>query len=130
MFLLDTNAVIALMKGNPGMHERARSHHPRDVALSSIVMHEFYYGAYRGRRVESNLARVDDLLLEMLPFDGEDARRAGEIRATLAAADTPIGPYDVLIAGQALSRRLVLVTRNRGEFERVDGLRIEDWEST
>ena len=56
-------------------------------------------------------------------------RQAGEIRAVLAAAGTPIGPYDVPIAGQAAARRLVLVTRNVGEFSRVSGLRIENWQS-
>ena len=63
---------------------------------------------------------------EVLDFDREDARQAGELRARLAAAGTPIG--DVLIAGQALARGLTLVTHNTGEFQRVPGLRIEDWE--
>jgi tRNA(fMet)-specific endonuclease VapC len=65
----------------------------------------------------------------VIEFDQEDARQAGEIRATLAAAGTPIGPYDVLIAGQARARSLVLVTRNTGEFSRVGGLHVEDWET-
>jgi tRNA(fMet)-specific endonuclease VapC len=64
----------------------------------------------------------------VLEFDGEDARRAGEVRAFLAAKGTPIGPYDVLIAGQALARDMILVTRNTDEFRRVKGLRVEDWE--
>ena len=65
---------------------------------------------------------------EILPFDAEDARHAGEVRAALERAGTPIGGYDVLIAGQALARDLILVTHNMREFERVAGLRIEDWE--
>jgi tRNA(fMet)-specific endonuclease VapC len=65
----------------------------------------------------------------VLEFDQEDARQAGEIRAALAAAGTPIGPYDVLIAGQARARSLVLVTHNTGEFSRVSGLNIEDWQT-
>lgn len=64
----------------------------------------------------------------MIEFDGEDARQAGEIRAALAATGMPIGPYDVLIAGQARARDLILVTRNVGEFSRVSGLRVEDWQ--
>ena len=64
----------------------------------------------------------------MLEFDEDDARCAGEIRDLLRRAGTPIGPYDTLIAGQALARDLTLVTHNTREFSRVSGLRLEDWE--
>ncbi len=64
----------------------------------------------------------------MVEFDREDSRQACAIRAMLAAAGTPIGPYDILIAGQARTRDLILITHNTSEFARVDGLRIEDWE--
>ena len=63
----------------------------------------------------------------MIEFDKEDARQAGKIRALLASKGTPIGPYDVLIAGQAMARNMVLVTRNTDEFARMPGLRVEDW---
>ena len=128
MFLLDTNAVIAALKGHAGMLSRIRAQAPQDVAISSIVAHELYYGAFRSTRLHENLARVDALQFRTLEFDREDARSAGEIRAKLASAGSPIGPYDVLIAGQALSRSLILVTRNGREFSRIGGLRIEDWE--
>jgi tRNA(fMet)-specific endonuclease VapC len=71
---------------------------------------------------------VESLQFEVVPFDKEDARQAGEIRATLEVLGTPIGPYDVLIAGQACARGLVLVSRNLREFQRVDGLTVENWE--
>ena len=127
-FLLDSNAVIALMKGHSGFLTRLRQHQPRDFGISAIVAHELFYGAYRGQRTAENLARVDALQFEVLDFDREDARQAGELRARLAAAGTPIGAYDVLIAGQALARALTLVTHNIGEFQRVPELRVEDWE--
>lgn len=127
-FLLDSNAVIALMKGHSGFLTRLRQHQPQDFAISAIVAHELFYGAYKGQRTAENLARVDALRFEVLDFDREDARQAGELRARLAAAGTPIGSYDVLIAGQALARALTLVTHNTREFQRVPGLRIEDWE--
>lgn len=63
----------------------------------------------------------------ILDFDQNDAFVAGEIRAALAAKGTPIGPYDVLIAGQAKARGLTLVTNNVGEFNRVENLQVEDW---
>jgi tRNA(fMet)-specific endonuclease VapC len=126
-FLLDSNAVIALLKGQPGFLARLRQHQPEDFGIPTIVAHELFYGAYKGQRTPETLERIDALAFEVLEFDREDARVAGELRATLARAGTPIGPYDVLIAGQALARSLVLITHNCGEFQRVADLRIEDW---
>ena len=128
-YLLDTNAVIALMKGHTGFLTRLRQHKPRNFAMPSIVAHELYFGAYTSRHAADNLRRVEALQFEILDFDPEDARRAGEVRAQLASAGTPIGTYDVLIAGQALARSLTLVTHNMREFQRVSGLSVEDWES-
>jgi tRNA(fMet)-specific endonuclease VapC len=70
---------------------------------------------------------VDGLRFPVVEFDHDDARHAGEIRAQLASKGTPIGPYDVLIAGQARARKLTLVTHNSAEFVRVPGLKVEDW---
>lgn len=127
-FLLDSNAVIALMKGHSGFLTRLRRHRPLDFGIPAIVAHELFYGAYKSQKTADNLARVDALRFEVLEFDREDARQAGELRARLAAAGTPIGPYDVLIAGQAMARSLTLVTHNTREFQRVPGLFVEDWE--
>ncbi|MGR3910851.1 type II toxin-antitoxin system VapC family toxin [Burkholderia sp. SR8] len=126
-FLLDTNAVIAILKGEPAMLIRLRSHRPADFGIPAIVAHELYYGAYKSQRMAANLARVAGLQFEVVSFDAEDAQHAGEIRAQLTAVGTLIGPYDALIAGQARARRLVLVTRNAREFARVPELQIEDW---
>jgi tRNA(fMet)-specific endonuclease VapC len=128
-FLLDTNAVIDLLRGNERLRARVRQHMPDDFAIPAVAAHELFYGAYRSQRRTENLARLESLRLLVLEFDKEDARQAGEIRAMLAAAGTPIGPYDVLIAGQARARGLVLVTHNTGEFQRVSGLQVEDWQS-
>lgn len=126
-YLLDSNAVIALLKGQSEFVAKLKRRRPQDFAISSIVAHELYYGAFRGQRVAENLARVEALRFPVLEFDAEDARQAGAIRASLMAAGTPIGPYDLLIAGQALARSLVLVTHNTREFARVPGLKVEDW---
>jgi len=128
-FLLDTNAVIGLLGGNAGILASVRRHSPQDFGIPAVAAHELYYGAYRSAKQVQNLALLDGLRLEVLGFDKEDAQAAGKVRAMLAASGTPIGPYDVLIAGQALARGLVLVTHNVGEFSRVAGLQIEDWES-
>jgi tRNA(fMet)-specific endonuclease VapC len=128
-YLLDANAVIALLNdASSPPARRARQEEPGDVAISAIVAHELFYGAFKSRRATQNVALVDALQFAVLEFDGEDARQAGEVRAFLAAKGTPIGPYDVLIAGQALARDMILVTHNKDEFGRVPGLRIEDWQ--
>jgi tRNA(fMet)-specific endonuclease VapC len=130
IYLLDTNAVIALLNDRDSrISKRARSHKPADVGISAIVAHELYYGAFKSRRAEANVSLLDELNFEVVEFDKEDARQSGEIRAALAILGTPIGPYDVLIAGQAKSRDFVLVSRNTNELGRVAGLRVEDWES-
>ena len=128
-YLLDANAVIALLNDKSSKTaQRARRERVGDVAVSAIVAHEVFYGAFKSRRAAQNLALIDALQFVVLEFDKEDARQAGEVRALLASKGTPIGPYDVLIAGQAVARDMILVTHNTQEFGRVMGLQIEDWQ--
>ncbi len=127
-YVLDTNAVIALMKGDQRFIAKLKQHAPTDICMTSITLHELYYGACKSQRRADNLARIEALRLEVLPLDEQDAISAGEVRAILAAAGTPIGPLDALIAGAALARDLTLVTHNTGEFERVSDLRLADWQ--
>lgn len=127
---LDTNAIIALVtRRSDNLMRRVEAAERGSLAVSSVVAHELYYGAYRSRKVAFNLETLRLLFadIEILELDREDARVAGEIRATLARLGTPIGPYDVLIAGQARARGLTLVTNNTDEFARVADLRIDDW---
>lgn len=129
-YLLDTNAVIALIAGrSDALLARVEAADPGSIAVSAVVAHELWYGAYRSQKVAFNLETLRLLFadLPILDLDREDARLAGEIRAHLARQGTPIGPYDVLIAGQAKARGLTLVTNNTGEFGRVEGLQVEDW---
>ena len=130
-YLLDANAIIALLNDTTSpIARRVRRHPPRDFGVSAVVIHELYYGAFKSQRVEQNVARVDALQFPGLEFDEDDARQAGQIRAHLASKGTPIGPYDVLIAGQAMARELTLVTHNTSEFQRVPGLKVEDWKGS
>ena len=129
-YLLDTNVVISLIgKKSEVLQERFLSRQTGSVAISVIVMHELYYGAYKSQRVEYNL-ETTRLFLQNVPvleMDQRDAVTASEIRASLALSGKPIGPYDLLLAGQAKARDLTMVTNNIREFERVPGLRVEDW---
>jgi tRNA(fMet)-specific endonuclease VapC len=126
-FLLDTNMVIAwLVRADLRVAQRLAEQRA-DVALSAVVSHELYFGAFNSDRVEENMARLQTIGIPILPFEDGDAREAGRIRAMLKRRGTPIGPYDLLIAGQALARGLTVVTANSSEFARVDGLRHENW---
>ncbi len=130
-YLLDANAIIALLNDTTSpIARRVRRHAPREFGVSAIVIHELYYGAFKSQRVEQNVGRVDALQFSVLEFDEEDARQAGQIRAYLASTGTPIGPYDVLIAGQAKARELTLITHNTTEFQRVPDLKVEDWKES
>jgi tRNA(fMet)-specific endonuclease VapC len=127
-YLLDTNIVIALLNdADSKLAKRARRERATDIALSAIVSHELFYGAFKSGRPTLNVSLIDALQFPVLEFDKEDARQAGAVRAFLASRGTPIGPYDVLIAGQALARNMVLITCNMNEFGLVPGLRAEDW---
>lgn len=128
-YLLDTNAVIALLGDHPLVRQRVRRVSQADIVLSALVMHELYFGAYKGVRTIETLRNYGQLRFAVLPFTLADAQRAAEVRADLQRRGTPIGPYDVLIAGQALAADLTLVTRNTREFLRVSDLRVENWEA-
>jgi tRNA(fMet)-specific endonuclease VapC len=127
-FLLDTNAVIALMKANPRFIANIKKHPPSAIKVCSITLHELYFGACKSQRRAENLERIARLNLEVLTFDEQDAFSAGEARAVLSAKGMPIGPLDVLIAGVALARKLILITNNTSEFQRVPGLKVRDWQ--
>ena len=127
-YLLDSNACIALLNStSPSLRTRIRRHRPSEIGLSAIVACELYYWAFKSRRMDRNIELLDRLAFEVVPFDASDARVAGAIRSELEAAGRPIGPYDLLIAGQARARGLTLVTANSDEFLRVTDLECEDW---
>ncbi len=132
-YLLDTNVVIALLTNRPAaVRERLRrlSVPGLQLATSTIVLFELWYGVARSRQVKENTERLRGFMLGnvgILPFEEDDAAIAGDLRAELERGGTPIGPYDLLIAAQALRSGATLVTANIAEFRRVPGLVWEDW---
>ena len=131
IYLLDTNTCIQYLNGrNSLVVNKLKSQKPNDIVLCDIVKLELYYGAYKSARKDKNLQVLNEFFQEFhsLSFDDQAAKKAGEIRAKLAALGTPIGPYDLQIAAIALVYSLILVTHNIDEFSRVEGLSYEDWE--
>ncbi|SDR56694.1 tRNA(fMet)-specific endonuclease VapC [Rhizobiales bacterium GAS191] len=133
MICLDTNVVIGAINGrNPIIRTRLSEHIGSRVPLvvPVIALYEMRYGNAKSDRREASEQLLDEFLasgIGIVPFEQEDARHAGDIRAHLESRGTPIGHYDYLIAAQARSRRATLVTANRREFERVPGLIVTDW---
>ncbi|WP_217429752.1 type II toxin-antitoxin system VapC family toxin [Sphingomonas bacterium] len=126
-YLLDTNIVIAVLNRRSDITIARLAARRADVAMSAIVAFELSYGAYNSAKPIENLRRMYSIDLPILELTTADGVQAGCIRAALRAAGTPIGHYDVLIAGQALARDMTVVTNNTGEFARVAGLKLEDW---
>ena len=129
-YLLDTNLCIrALRDRSPTLRDRF-NREADGLSISTIVLTELLHGAAKSARPDANRREVENFAarLEILPYDAAAAHHAADIRATLERRGQTIGGYDVLIAGHARSLGLIVVTGNRGEFDRVDGLRCEDWD--
>ncbi len=128
-YMLDTNICIYIVKNRPPEVRNIFNERAEHICLSSITVAELLYGAEKSRRRDHNLAVVENFAahLDILPFDEQAAGHYGDIRADLERKGTPIGPYDLMIAGHARSEGQVLVTNNTREFDRVGGLRIENW---
>jgi tRNA(fMet)-specific endonuclease VapC len=130
---LDTKLAIALLNGQKAVRKRfdAARAAGSSLGLSMIVYHELMVGAAHSERRRENEEKIALFIaaggLAVLPFDEADAREAAEIRAHLRRRATPIGPYDVLIAGQARRSGASLVTANNREFARVPSLIVTDW---
>ncbi len=132
MILLDTNVCIAVINGRPAsVLQRLRRADPRRTLsrISTLSVFELRYGVAKSARTAKNAEALETFLrsVAILSFDEEDARFAGNIRAELEQTGKPIGPYDYLIAAQAIRHDLTLITANEKEFSRVPGLRWENW---
>ncbi len=128
-FMLDTNICIFTLKNKPQEVREAFNRHHGQLCISTITLMELIYGAEKSAAPERNLSVIEGFAarLEVLNYDSHAAAHSGQLRAELARAGTPVGPYDQMIAGHARSLGLVLVSNNLREFQRVPGLRVEDW---
>ncbi len=128
-YMLDTNLCIRVLRDRPPEIRERFNLEAGALGVSSIVLTELLHGAAKSARPDHHRIQVERLAarLDVLTFDEPAAHHAADIRATLERSGRPIGSYDLLIAGHARSRGLIVVTANLGEFARVEGLRSEDW---
>lgn len=130
-YLLDTNVCVRFLNGrSAAVRDRLLATSTEEMAVCSVVKAELFYGAMRSNNPSRTLERQQSFLSRFvsLPFGDESAVLFGRVRSQLAKAGTPIGPYDLQIASIALANNLTLITHNVREFQRVEGLLLEDWE--
>ena len=128
-YMLDTNIVIYTIKNRPEPVRQAFKQHENQMCISAVTLGELIYGTERSAQPERNLANIEGLVarLEVAPFEEHAAEHFGQLRAELYRFGKHIGPYDMMIAGHARAMGLILITNNIKEFERVPGLRVENW---
>lgn len=129
-YMLDTNICIYAIKHKPeAVIQRFLRHDPEEMCISAVTYAELMHGVEKSRAVEKNRIAISLFLspITVLEFHALAAEEYGKIRAQLERKGTPIGSMDLLIAGHARSEGLILVTNNTREFERVEGLRVENW---
>ncbi len=133
-YLLDTNICVYIINKKPAtalsaVLKRVQSKRPGQIAISTITLAELEYGILRSRYPDRNRIALLEFLVPfaLLDFDQAAAAEYGRIRSLLESKREPIGPMDLLLAAQAKSHELILVTNNEKEFARIDGLRIENW---
>ena len=129
MYILDTNTLIYFFKGIGDVASILLSKSPQDILIPSIALYELEVGIAKSTKPKKRRKQLESLIsrISISSFGAKEAKKAAMIRANLESKGTPIGPYDILIAGTALSTNATLVTHNTKEFERVKGLKIEDW---
>lgn len=130
MYLLDTNVCIFLINKRPvNVLDRLQEALNQGITISSITVAELQFGVYNSQYKEKNRIALTEFLAPfgIIDFDDSDAETYGKIRAYLKGQGIPIGPYDMLIAAQAITKDLVLVTNNTDEFTRIPDLKLEDW---
>jgi tRNA(fMet)-specific endonuclease VapC len=129
VYILDTNTLIYFFKGMGNVADNLLAASPKDIGIPAVVLYELEYGIARSTAPRKRMKQLEELcaLVDVLPFGGEEAKASAGIRVALEKKGTPIGPYEVMIAGTALSKQGTLVTSNTKEFRRVPGLKIIDW---
>lgn len=129
-YLLDTCAVSDFVKGEPNTLIHLKAVSPESISISSITLMEIRYGmAINPQRIHKIRQVIEDFIVSVriVPFAEKEMQEAASIRSIMKAQGTPIGAYDILIAATAKANKLILITSNTNEFERVSGLSIENW---
>jgi tRNA(fMet)-specific endonuclease VapC len=129
MYLLDSDTVIYSLKGHPTVKINLERHRQAVLKISIVTLMELYYGAYKSQKVTSNIGKIKSIeeAIEIIPLGRESAEVFAMLKSNLEKSGTPLYDFDLILAACALAHDLVLVTNNLKHFERVEGLRLENW---
>ncbi|RJP84153.1 MAG: type II toxin-antitoxin system VapC family toxin [Desulfobacteraceae bacterium] len=129
MYLLDTDIIIYSLKGNQAVVRNLQRHLNDPLHISAVTLMELYYGAYKSSQVESNLAKVKAIesSMDIVPVSQGLVEIFGLLKSNLEKTGTPLDDFDLVLGATALSRNLVLVTNNTKHFQRINGLKMENW---
>ena len=129
MYVLDTNTLIYFFKGVGNVAQRLLSKPPKEIGIPPIVLYELEVGIAKSKSPRKRLKQLEEItsLINVLPFTAKEAKSSATIRIQLEKQGVPIGPFDILIGGTALTHQAILVTHNTKEFKRINKLQIEDW---
>jgi len=128
-YCLDTNTLIYFFKGQGNVSKRLLDTPPGEIAIPAIVVFELEVGIGKSTYPRKRMAQLHEItsMVNVISFGRTETKSAAAIRVKLEKKGIPIGPYDILIAASAMANNLTLVTNNKKEFERIDGLKVEDW---
>ena len=129
MYLLDTDTIIHILKGDPVVEANLKHHIHDPIKIGTITLMELYYGAYKSQRVTSNLAKIRTLenVLEVIPIGEEIAEIFGREKTRLEKKGIPLDDFDLILGCCALAHNLTLVTNNIRHFRRIEGLQVANW---
>ncbi len=129
MFLLDTDTVIYILKGNPSAEKNLRRYYHDPIKLCIITLMELYYGAYKSQKIVSNLAKIKTIenTFEIVPLGQEMAEIFGDQKSRLEKMGTPLDDFDLILGCCALTHNLILVTNNLKHFKKMEGLKLTNW---
>lgn len=129
MYLLDTDTIIYILKGNPTVERNLQGHYHDPIKMSVITLMELYYGVYKSQKVTSNLAKIKTLenSLEIIPLGQEIVELFGRQKAQLEGLGTPLDDFDLILGCCALAHNLILVTNNIKHFKKIESLKVTNW---
>lgn len=128
-YLLDTDICIYWLKGRTAVRDKINEVGQTEIAICVITASELYFGAYNSSKIEKNLITVETFIrsISVIPLSNNTLRKFGQLKAQLRQAGMPVADFDLLIASVALTEDFILVTNNTRHYQRIVGLKLDNW---
>ena len=128
-YLLDTDICIYWLKGRITVRDKINEVGQTEIAICVITVSELYFGAYNSSKIENNLRTAENFIgsIPVIPLSNDSLKKFGQLKTQLRQAGTPVADFDLLIASVALTEDLILVTNNTRHYQRIEGLKLDNW---